>query len=114
MPRTSLSKWYDQSFQKESEVKVGLAKIETTFKELNTFILESIESYTSTIQEAIENQTKKSKARIEAYQQETKSQLDEVVTDLNEEKIGDRMDNEVIEGKIDQDIDEVLTEVFGK
>lgn len=114
LPRTSLSKWYDQSFQKESEGKASLAKVEKTFEGVNTFILETFESYQSTIQKAIENQIKDSKAGIEEYQQETKSQLDEVVTELKEEKIDEYMDNEAIEKEIDQDIDEVLIEVFGK
>lgn len=114
LPRTSLSKWYDQSFQKESEGRAGLARVEKTFEEVNTFIMETFESYQSTIQKAIENQIKESKAGIEEYQQETKSQLDEVVTELKEEEIDEYMDNEAIENDIDQDIDEVLLEVFGK
>ncbi|SFQ55716.1 hypothetical protein SAMN05421670_2683 [Psychrobacillus psychrotolerans] len=114
LPRTSLSKWYSQSFQKESEGQVGLAKVEKTFEDVNTFILETIKSYQTTIQEVIENQIKDSKAGIEEYQQETKSQLDEVVTELKEEKIDERIDHEAIDKEIDQDIDEVLIEVFGK
>jgi len=114
LPRTSLSKWYDQSFQKESEGKASLAKIEMTLEGVNTFILETFESYQSTIQKAIVNQIKESKAGIEEYQQETKSQLDEVVTELKEEKIDELIDNDAIEKEIDQDIDEVLIEVFGK
>ena len=102
LPRTSLSKWYGQSFQKESEGKASLAKVEKTFEEVNTFILETLESYQSTIQEEIENQIKDSKAGIEEYQQETKSQLDEVVTELKEEKIDDYIDNEAIEKETDR------------
>lgn len=85
-----------------------------TFEGVNTFILETFESYQSTIQKAIVNQIKESKAGIEEYQQETKSQLDEVVTELKEEKIDELIDNDAIEKEIDQDIDEVLIEVFGK
>lgn len=114
LPRTSLSKWYDQSFQKESEGKTSLAKVEKTFEGVNTFILDTFESYQSTIQKAIENQIKDSKAGIEEYQQETKSQLDEVVTELKKEKIDDHMDKQAIEKEINQDIDQVLIEVFGK
>ncbi|MEK5208870.1 hypothetical protein [Psychrobacillus sp. FSL H8-0510] len=114
LPRTSLSKWYDQSFQKESEGKASLAKVEKTFDGVNAFILETFESYQSSIQKAIENQVKESKVGIEEYQQETKSQLDEIVTELKEEEIDEYMNNEAIEKEIDQDIDEVLIEVFGK
>lgn len=114
LPRTSLSKWYDQSFQKESEGKFSLAKVEKNFEELNAFIFKTFKIYQTTIQEVIVKQIKESKAGIEVYQQETKSQLDEVVTELKAEKIDDYIDNEVIEKEIDQDIDEVLIEVFGK
>lgn len=114
LPRNSLSKWYDQSFQKESEGKVALDKVEKTFEEVNTFILETLESYQTTIQEIIEYQIKDSKAGIREYQQEVKSQLDDADFELKEEKIGDYIDNEAIEKEIDQDIDEVLIEVFGK
>jgi len=40
--------------------------------------------------------------------------LDEVVTELKEEKIDEYIDNEAIEKEFDQDIDKVLIEVFGK
>lgn len=113
LPRTSLSKWYDQSFQKESEGKTSLAKVEKTFEGVNTFILETFESYQSTIQKAIENQIKDSKAGIEEYQQETKSQLDEVVTELKEINLNDYVDKDEIVDDLDQDINKVLEEVFG-
>lgn len=113
LPRTSLSKWYGQSFQKESEGKASLAKVEKTFEEVNTFVLETFRSYQTTIQEVIENQIKLSKTGIEEYQQETKSQLDEVVTELKEEKIDGQIDHDAIEKDIVQDIDQVLIEVFG-
>ncbi|SES30939.1 hypothetical protein [Psychrobacillus sp. OK032] len=115
LPQNTLSKWYGQSFEKESGSKREFVSsdIENTFEEVNTFLLETLESFQSSIAGIIDNQIKESKAGIEGYQQDTKSQLDQSVAELKKVNLEDYVDNEKIENKIDQDIEEVLIEVFG-
>lgn len=115
LPQNSLSKWYGQTFVKESgnEREVVTSDIEKTFEELNIFLLETLESFESSIVGIIDNQIKESKDGIKAYQQDSKSQLNQAVTELKEVKLDDHIDNEKIVNEIDQDIEEVLIEVFG-
>ncbi|MDF2067310.1 hypothetical protein [Bacillus sp. Cr_A10] len=115
LPQNTLSKWYGQTLVKESGSKREFVSsdIDKTFKEVNIFLLETLESFESSILGMISNQIKESKASIEGYQQDTKSQLDQSVTELKEVNLEDYVDKEKIEYEIDQDIEEVLIEVFG-
>ncbi|WP_391118197.1 hypothetical protein [Psychrobacillus sp. L3] len=115
LPQNSLSKWYGQSFQKESgnQSKLVPSDIEKTFEEVNTFLLESLESFESTIVAIIDNQIKEARTGIKGYKQNSKSQLDQAVTELKKVNLNNYVDEEKIEDEIDQDIEEVLKEVFG-
>lgn len=114
LPQNSLSKWYGQTFVKESgnEREVVKSDINKTFEEFNNFLSESMESFESTINGIIDNQIGVTKARIEGYQQDTKTQLNRAVTELQEVNLDDYVDHEKIENEIDQEIEEVLIEVF--
>lgn len=113
MTPAPLSKWYGQLLTKESERNNVLSEVEKTFEEVNAFIMESLGHYHHTLQKTIENQIKESKDGIENYQQEVETQLNQSVNELKKENLSDYVDSKKIEDEIDQDIQEVLYEVFG-
>ena len=115
IPQNSLSKWYGQSFQKEREVKRSTisSDIIQTFEEVNIFLLESILSYESTIEGIQDKQLDKTRAGIGRYQHDIKSRLNQTVTELQKVNFNDYAEIANIEEEIDQNIEEVLKEVFG-
>ncbi|WP_144510799.1 hypothetical protein [Bacillus sp. FJAT-22090] len=114
LPRTSLSKWYDQSFQKESEkfkeaTSIGVKEV---LKEMNGFLTESKESFASIISDLLEGQVKEINSRIGARSNDIKIRIDETVTELEKVSFDEYVDKVEIEEDVRQDIEEILANVL--
>jgi len=116
LPQNSLSKWYGQSFQKESEKfnYATLTGVIEILKEISDFLVESKESISNSVTSLLDEQVKTSKSQIENYPMETKYLLDKTANELEKVSLDEYVDKAKIEDEIRQDIEKILVDVLSE
>lgn len=114
LPRTSLSKWYDQSFQKESgkfkdATSTGALEVLSLMKD---FLRESKESFTDVISSVLDDQVKRVNTSIEVEAHNLRNQIDKTVTELENVGFDEYVDKTEVEEEVRQDIEEVLADML--
>lgn len=114
LPRTSLSKWYDQSFQKESArfkdaTSTGALEVLSLMKD---FLRESKESFTDVISSVLDDQVKRVNTSIEVEAHNLRNQIDKTVTELENSGFDEYVDKTEVEEEVRQDIEEVLANML--
>ena len=112
----SLSKWYGQSFMKESEkfedaTAIGIIAI---LKEIKNSNLESKESINEEIKSFLEIQATESKTNLENITNETKTHIGDTEKELENVSFDGYVDEDVIKEEIGQEIKSILTDVLGE
>lgn len=112
----NLSKWYENSFQKESAklgatTAIGILK---TFEHVNDFLDESKREIASSLQSFTGTRVNEVESEIEQYQNDIESQIDTTVTELEKENFDDYAEKAKVEEEIEQDIENILEEVLSE
>ncbi|TQR21678.1 hypothetical protein [Psychrobacillus vulpis] len=74
--------------------------------------MESIHSFDSAIENFGDNQKKEAQASIQRYQSDKRSELEQTVSDLQNNSFDNYVENVKLDGEIDSEIHNILTEVF--
>ena len=113
---STLSNWYTDAHQKEDEriSSTAEAGVWTTFKQLKSFITEVKENATTAIEKSRNKQVDESKANVETVVTRMKEQVNQTVTDLENENFDEYVRNRNIEEEIEQDVATMLAEILGE
>ncbi|QUW21231.1 hypothetical protein JSQ81_15655 [Sporosarcina sp. Marseille-Q4063] len=111
---STLSKWYTDTFQKEDEILSSTLEtgVWTTFKRLGVFIAEAKQDAITAIEESRNKQVEESTANIEALVTDMKEQIDQTVTELDEENFDAFVERRNIEEEIERDVATMLAEIL--
>lgn len=114
LPRTSLSKWYGQTFQDESEA-VGIAtttNIKEVLVEIKLLLLESKDKFNSEVSSFLGTQITETNSNLGDFSNDTKNSLAESISNLEKVSFDEYMNDELLEEEIGQEIESLLADVL--
>ncbi|MFJ7972073.1 hypothetical protein [Psychrobacillus sp. NPDC096389] len=116
LPQTSLSKWYGQSFHKESEkfkdaTSSGVLEV---LNEMKGFLTDSKENFTGAITQFLNGQVKEVNSNIDAKSSDIKNRIDETVNELEKVNFDEYVDKVEIEEEVLRDVEKILADVLSK
>lgn len=112
---STLSDWYTETIHKEDEVNSTLENgIWTSFKELGEFLVEAKEHATTLIEKSRTIQVDESKANLDTAVTRIKEQVNQTVTDLENEDFDAYVNSRNIEDEIEQEVVTMLEEILGE
>ncbi|MCZ8534562.1 hypothetical protein [Psychrobacillus psychrodurans] len=116
LPQISLSKWYGQSFQEESEAfeVVTSKSIKEILMEMNLFLTTTNEKLDVDVSTFLDTQVEATNSNLEEFSNETKSSLAESIKDLEKVRFDEYMDEELIKEEVEQEVEGLLADVLSK
>lgn len=114
LPRTSLSKWYGQTFQDKSEA-VGIAtttNIKEVLVEIKLILLEAKDNFNSEVSSFLGTQITETNSNLGGFSNDTKNSLAESVRNLEKVNFDEYMNDELLEEEIGQEIESLLADVL--
>lgn len=116
LPQISLSKWYGQSFQEESEAfeVVTSKSIKEILMEMNLFLTTTNEKLDVDVSTFLDTQVEATNSNLEEFSNETKSSLAESIKDLEKVSFDEYMDEELIKEEVEQEVEGLLADVLSK
>lgn len=114
LPRTSLSKWYGQTLQDESEA-VGIAtttNIKEVLVEIKLLLLESKDKFNSEVLSFLGTQITETNSNLGDFSNDTKNSLAESISNLEKVSFDEYMNDELLEEEIGQEIESLLADVL--
>lgn len=116
LPQISLSKWYGQSFQEESEAfeVVTSKSIKEILMEMNLFLTTTNEKLDVDVSTFLDTQVEATNSNLEGFSNETKSSLAESIKDLEKVSFDEYMDEELIKEEVEQEVEGLLAGVLSK
>lgn len=111
LPQISLSKWYGQSFQEESEAfeVVTSKSIKEILMEMKLFLTTTNEKLDVDVSTFLDTQLEATNSNLEGFSNETKSSLAESIKDLEKVSFDEYMDEE-----LEQEVEGLLADVLSK
>lgn len=115
-PQISLSKWYGQSFQEESEAfeVVTSKSIKEILMEMKLFLTTTNEKLDVDVSTFLDTQLEATNSNLEGFSNETKSSLAESIKDLEKVSFDEYMDEELIKEEVEQEVEGLLADVLSK
>ena len=116
LPRTSLSKWYGQTYQLEREV-VGVVtstSIREVLVEIKLLLSESKDKFDSEVSSFLDTQVEETNSNLRGFSNETKDSLAESISDLEEVSFDEYMDEELVKEEVGQEVESLLADVLNK
>lgn len=116
LPQISLSKWYGQSFQEESEAfeVVTSKSIKEILMEMKLFLTTTNEKLDVDVSTFLDTQLEATNSNLEGFSNETKSSLAESIKDLEKVSFDEYMDEELIKEEVEQEVEGLLAGVLSK
>ncbi|MER2169201.1 hypothetical protein SAMN04487786_2960 [Paenisporosarcina quisquiliarum] len=116
LPQISLSKWYGQSFQEESEAfeVVTSKSIKEILMEMKLFLTTTNEKLDVDVSTFLDTQLEATNSNLEGFSNETKSSLAESIKDLEKVSFDEYMDEELIKEEVEQEVEGLLADVLSK
>ncbi|MEK3997051.1 hypothetical protein MKY29_20280 [Psychrobacillus sp. FSL K6-2365] len=116
LPQISLSKWYGQSFQEESEAfeVVTSKSIKEILMEMKLFLKTTNEKLDVDVSTFLDTQLEATNSNLEGFSNETKSSLAESIKDLEKVSFDEYMDEELIKEEVEQEVEGLLADVLSK
>jgi hypothetical protein len=116
LPQISLSKWYGQSFQEESEAfeVVTSKSIKEILMEMKLFLTTTNEKLDVDVSTFLDTQLEATNSNLEGFSNETKSSLAESIKDLEKVSFDEYMDDELIKEEVEQEVEGLLADVLSK
>ena len=116
LPRTSLSKWYGQTYQLEREV-VGVVtstSIREVLVEIKLLLSESKNKFDSEVSSFLDTQVEETNSNLRGFSNETKDSLAESISDLEKVSFDEYMDEELVKEEVGQEVESLLADVLNK
>jgi len=116
LPRTSLSKWYGQTYQLEREV-VGVVtstSIREVLVEIKLLLSESKDKFDSEVSSFLDTQVEETNSNLRGFSNETKDSLAESISDLEKVSFDEYMDEELVKEEVGQEVESLLADVLNK
>ena len=116
LSQISLSKWYGQSFQEESEAfeVVTSKSIKEILMEMKLFLTTTNEKLDVDVSTFLDTQLEATNSNLEGFSNETKSSLAESIKDLEKVSFDEYMDEELIKEEVEQEVEGLLADVLSK
>ncbi|MCK1997344.1 hypothetical protein MPH47_08930 [Psychrobacillus psychrodurans] len=116
LPQISLSKWYGQSFQEESEAfeVVTSKSIKEILMEMKLFLTTTDEKLDVDVSTFLDTQVEATNSNLEGFSNETKRSLAESIKDLEKVSFDEYMDEELIKEELEQEVEGLLADVLSK
>jgi hypothetical protein len=116
LPQISLSKWYGQSFQEESEAfeVVTSKSIKEILMEMKLFLTTTNEKLDVDVSTFLDTQVEATNSNLEGFSNETKRSLAESIKDLEKVSFDEYMDEELIKEELEQEVEGLLADVLSK
>lgn len=114
LPQISLSKWYGQSFQEESEAfeVVTSKSIKEILMEMNLFLTTTNQKLD--VSTFLDTQVEATNSNLEGFSNETKSSLAESIKDLEKVSFDEYIDEELIKEEVEQEVEGLLADVLSE
>ena len=116
LPQISLSKWYGQSFQEESEAfeVVTSKSIKEILMEMKLFLTTTNEKLDVDVSTFLDTQLEATNSNLEGFSNETKSSLAESIKDLEKVSFDEYIDEELIKEEVEQEVEGLLADVLSE
>lgn len=116
LPQISLSRWYGQSFQEESEAfeVVTSKSIKEILMEMKLFLTTTNEKLDVDVSTFLDTQVEATNSNLEGFSNETKRSLAESIKDLEKVSFDEYMDEELIKEEVEIEVEGLLADVLSK